>query len=379
MKIAFATDFHLGYSQYGISEREEDFYTQYDLLIDEIIKEEVDVFIELGDIFDSPKPNPFAMKRFKDGLQKLKNNNIRRLGIIGNHTMVQRKNYYPIDLIFDDLEIIDNDFLILDNLWIGGVTYKSRARKKTIKQAIDMLYDSAKDYPVKVLLLHQGLEDVGIGFDFTYEDLEIERFDFIFLGHIHKRMESKYKNTTIHYVGSLNSCNTLELTDELENGKGYTLFDTETLQIQTKSLPPIRYYLEYNITDDEFNDEWINETIKLLKQYPTKPIVQLNIESDDAKRVYERVDLLQDYCISIRHKLLPTKSQKEEIEMNFPNGKLPPVEVMIKKALNEKYKEEWVGDFAVELMKRVSNGNKKGAKELADDMYNQHFKRRIDK
>ena len=76
MKIVLAYDFHLSYRQYNIKERERDFYNKFEKLIDEIIKEKPNLFIQLGDIFDEPKPKPLAIKIFNDGIQKLKDNNI---------------------------------------------------------------------------------------------------------------------------------------------------------------------------------------------------------------------------------------------------------------------------------------------------------------
>ena len=52
MKIAVFTDPHLGYVQYGNYEREEDFYNTFNNMIDEIIKEDVGLVINAGDIFD---------------------------------------------------------------------------------------------------------------------------------------------------------------------------------------------------------------------------------------------------------------------------------------------------------------------------------------
>ena len=129
MKICIATDYHLSYRQYGLGEREQDFYDQYEKLIDEIINEQPDIFIQLGDIFDTPYPKPIAIKKYEEGIERLNRHNIRVYGIIGNHTIVQRRNYYPIDNIFDDkVTMLDNNYIIIDDIFIAGLDYRPRNR-----------------------------------------------------------------------------------------------------------------------------------------------------------------------------------------------------------------------------------------------------------
>ena len=52
MKFAHLADTHLGYRQFGLLEREKDFYEVFDKIIDKIIEEKVDFVIHSGDLFD---------------------------------------------------------------------------------------------------------------------------------------------------------------------------------------------------------------------------------------------------------------------------------------------------------------------------------------
>ena len=54
MKFAHLADTHLGYRQFGLLEREKDFYEVFDKIIDKIIEEKVD-FVLIGLI--NFKPN----------------------------------------------------------------------------------------------------------------------------------------------------------------------------------------------------------------------------------------------------------------------------------------------------------------------------------
>ena len=49
-------DTHLGYKQYGLNERENDFYKTFEKIIDDIISKDVDYVLHAGDLFEHPKP-----------------------------------------------------------------------------------------------------------------------------------------------------------------------------------------------------------------------------------------------------------------------------------------------------------------------------------
>ena len=53
MRFAHLSDSHLGYRQFGILEREQDFYDVFARNIDKIIEMDVDFVIHSGDLFDN--------------------------------------------------------------------------------------------------------------------------------------------------------------------------------------------------------------------------------------------------------------------------------------------------------------------------------------
>ena len=58
MNIAIIGDLHLGYRQYGLDERERDFYQRWGQIIDDIIsRKNIDIVLQLGDIFDTHIPS----------------------------------------------------------------------------------------------------------------------------------------------------------------------------------------------------------------------------------------------------------------------------------------------------------------------------------
>jgi DNA repair exonuclease SbcCD nuclease subunit len=85
LKIAHFADTHLGYRQYGLAERENDFYERFDEIIDHMIENDVDCVIHSGDLFESPKPPIKALLTAQQGFMRLVSHNIPVYVIAGNH------------------------------------------------------------------------------------------------------------------------------------------------------------------------------------------------------------------------------------------------------------------------------------------------------
>ena len=103
MKFAHLADTHLGYRQYGLFEREKDFYEVFEKVIDKIIEENVDFVVHSGDLFETARPSPMALLTFQKDLLKLKGAGIPMYAIAGNHDIVMRKGSIPPQVIFKKL------------------------------------------------------------------------------------------------------------------------------------------------------------------------------------------------------------------------------------------------------------------------------------
>lgn len=370
IRILVATDFHLGYRQYGLQEREEDFYRQFNCLVDSVIEENPDLFIELGDVFDEPYPKPKAIKVFRDGIQRISDAGIPIIGVIGNHTLVHRKKFYPIDRLFEEkIVLLNGDSLIFDDVWIGGLRYSSKLND--MKEQIDSMHEVAKNYKTKILLLHQGLKQiVPIGWDMDLEEMELNRFDYVLCGHIHQRYTMKIKNTTYHYPGSLNSCSVTDFIDENQQGKGYTILDTNEQTLKIKNLQSKRPFVDLNLIDDELNECNINKINESLKEYKIKPILRVKSETKEPLNVYKACEIWENNTLFINKKI----NKITEILKIKEDEKMLSVDELIKKTVDEKYgKNSWQGEFAVELKNKLLQ-DKESGKEYADKIYKEKFK-----
>ena len=361
MKICIATDLHLSYRQYGLEEREQDFYKQYEKLVTEIIKEKPKIFLLLGDIFDTPYPKPISIKTFEDGIDKLAENGITTYGIAGNHTLVQRKNFYPIDNIFQKYHLLNGKGITIDDTYICGINYHPKTHD--IRKTIDDMHKESKGCRTSIIMLHQTLkQDQNIGYEFDEKELGLGRFDYVLVGHFHNRITRKSGDTTVHYPGSLNSCSTVELLDEMKNGKGYSVLDTKTGMLQTKDIKPKRQYIEYNLINDKLNRYNINETVESLSVLESKPIIKLNVHDFTNPHLYELKEKLSDIALivmqnNIEHHEVPDQNK---VHINSLD---------IKAQIMEEFEDEWVGKLAVDLYNSLSVGDIESGEYIAEETY----------
>ena len=231
MKFAHLADTHLGYRQFGLYEREKDFYEVFEKIIDRIIEEKVDFVIHSGDLFDNSRPSPIALLTFQKGLIKLKNANIPVYAIAGNHDSVLRKNSIPPQVLFKKfgLKVISpiNTNYMYHDVFIAGLPFYSSSQYKNLKNKLSELSKKAASHEKSILVLHQGIDKY---FNLQYE-LEIgdipDNFTYYAIGHLHNYINDDFGEGKLVYPGSSEVWKTTELGDYRKNGKGFVIVDLD--------------------------------------------------------------------------------------------------------------------------------------------------------
>ncbi|WP_458404781.1 metallophosphoesterase family protein [Methanobrevibacter sp.] len=377
MKFAHLADTHLGYRQYGLFEREKDFYEVFEKVIDKIIEENVDFVIHSGDLFETARPSPLALLTFQKGLLKLKGAGIPMYAIAGNHDVVMRKGSIPPQVIFkkSGLKVISNinPTYMHGDVFIAGLPYYPASHGKALRTKLADLSKKASHHEKSILVLHQGI-DKYFGYNYELEIGEIpDNFNYYALGHIHKYVNDKFGKGRLVYPGSSEIWKTSELKDYLENGKGFVVVDMDgpkTLVKRVKIDIPrefIKRTLDYNNLESGILG--LKETIK---DFDKKPILNLTINNvqSDTSRVYEIIkEELGELSLMIR----PTFNMYDEInpELVEKTEKLGP-EQLLKKQL-EGYGNSDVNTLAQELYDLLSKDKIDESKELIDQFYNEHY------
>ena len=377
MKFAHLADTHLGYRQFGLIEREKDFYEVFDKIIDKIIEEKVDFVIHSGDLFETSRPSPLALLTFQKGLLKLKGAGIPMYAIAGNHDMVMRRDSIPPQVIFKKLGLkvispINTNYMHGD-VFIAGLPYFPSSQSDALKSKLTELSAKAVNHEKSILVLHQGIDKY---FNLQYE-LEIgnipDNFDYYALGHIHKYINDDFGNGKLVYPGSTEIWKTDEIRDYNEKGKGFVLVDLSGPKPLTKRVKVdiprefIKRSLDYNNLDSGIAG--IKETIK---GFDKKPILILDIKNvdSDTSIVYEKLNQeLGDLSLMIR----PTFHMvgDEISEISIQDGSVGPKEILHEKL--EGYNSDDINKLAIDLYDYLSKDKLEESKELIDYFYSEHY------
>ena len=387
MKIAVISDLHLGMRQYGLHEREEDFYNQFFKVIDNIIVCKPDLVIIGGDIFDKPRPSPKALRVFSSGLTKLMQNDIDVVNIMGNHTMVKQDGFITADEFFDGIINTPKKYTLLDidnhysnqDVEVFGLPYHYDSELDVFIKKVNDLNEKSINTKTNILVVHQAFSEFCgfAGVHLSINDICIDNFDLIICGHIHERKVYQIdKKTSFLQPGSIERLNIAEARDEETQGKGFYLLDTNTLDVDTISngFVGVRNDRKFFIADmymgeNDSVDDVKKEILDGIVDCNIPPIVFLTVH-DTSQSFSKLVDMTQDLnkeCLTVRLKYFD--ESKKEYDIITDASELPTSEQALKIALNPMNKDE--ARFGLDLYRELKDG--KDVQKLLDDFYKKNF------
>lgn len=379
MRFAHLADSHLGYRQYGLIERENDFYDVFNNTIDKIIDSDVDFVIHSGDLFENPRPYPRALLEFQKGFLRLKDENIPVYAIAGNHDTVLRKESVPPQIIYRELGLNllsrNNPMVFKNGVLICGIQYMPKTQKRALLSYYNAFSKKANEALKSILVSHQGI-DKYLPFGESYE-LEIadipQNFDYYAMGHIHNYINERFGKGRLVYPGSMEIWRADEYENYLKNGKGFCVvdFSEEIPEVErvTVDLPRsfLREYIDYNE---------IREKLRFIKSeiagYDKKPILDLVIGNANfsTSEAYELItEYLSDDALLIR----PSYQQKDEIVVDkIKAGSINP-RAMLRETLDKKYNNEKISDLSIDLLDNLSKNKMEEANLISDHFYNENY------
>ena len=382
MQFAHISDTHLGYRQYGLLERENDFIESFREAVDEIIRERPDFAVHSGDLFEYSRPPTKALLTGQNAILKLKEEKIPVYAVAGNHDVVMRRNTLPPQILYRDfgLKLISprKPFYVEENssgnVFIGGAPYASRYTSKHLKERIQEIERASLDYNKRILVLHQGLDRyMPYEYELKIGDLP-KTFNYCAMGHIHERIVDDLGEGKLAYPGSTEIWRSNEVEGYKKNGKGFYLVDMsgDLPEIEKIDLELPREFIKENIHFHE-----LEESVTRIKTYiqtlKVKPLLQLTVEGGNLSRseLYETInDAFADICLSVRPNYRPDSLLDDE-SINMGKDALN-----IKKMLEERLKDfndEKVSELATGLLKEMAEGDIKRADEMAREFYEELY------
>ncbi|MBC7234607.1 MAG: DNA repair exonuclease [Chloroflexi bacterium] len=236
VRFLHAADVHLGYEQYGLSERYDDFARAFERLVDDAIARRVHAVLLAGDLFHKRVIQPRTLLQATALLGRLREAGICVLAVQGNHDRPYRQEgfswldylaeagywalltpYYEAgEMILDAWEPESKQGAYLDlpeGVRIIGLPYSGATTPRLVADLARALNNAPKPRPAyTVLMMHAGLQGIldNYGASLSRAHLEALRphIDYMAFGHIHKPFE---QDGWIYNPGSLETTNITEL------------------------------------------------------------------------------------------------------------------------------------------------------------------------
>tara|TARA_Y100001963_G_scaffold82471_1_gene114345 strand:- start:1073 stop:2113 length:1041 start_codon:yes stop_codon:yes gene_type:complete len=276
MKIVIITDQHFG-ARKG-SKNLHDYFGQFydDVFFPYLEENKIDTIVDMGDTFDNRRSmDLWSLKWSKEKyFDRLRDLGIKVHTIVGNHTAYYKdtndinsielflKEYENITVYSEAAEIKLGKLKILLLPWINCENYENTsAMIKKSKSKVVMGHLELNGFTAT----RGHVMESGMNIDI------FGKFDKVYSGHFHTRSN----NNNIYYLG-----NPYEMFwNDVNDKRGFTIFDTETLKHEHVNNP---YRLFYNIYYEDINYKLFNTT-----EYKNK-IVKVIVKKKSSQKQFEK-------------------------------------------------------------------------------------------
>lgn len=208
-------DSHLGYMQYHLDARREDFSRAFEEVVNKTIELKPEFMIIAGDFFEEPRPSNQTLATAIRDLRKLRDNGIKVLAVDGSHDSAPNIMTGTILTPLDKADLLYYLPLHEGSCWRDADRYiygipNYRTRSKVVEMLPDF-FIKHKPTPDRnlfnIFVFHGALDDpelksYGVEAELTPDDLP-DNFDYYAGGHIHRAGTSRFKSGFIAYSGCL--------------------------------------------------------------------------------------------------------------------------------------------------------------------------------
>ncbi len=190
MRFVHTSDWHLGFRQYNIETRFEDFSKAAGRTVKRIIELKPDFVLHTGDLFHDNRPTSGSIRVAVALLLKLKRAGIPVYMIRGNHDTSENVKGGSIMHLLHDLELIEfvnNTVHSFEDIDIVGVNYHPI---KTLERTLDKLISNNRELirskeRFTILALHNFVQGQLDHHEIPLTRLSDLGFDYIGVGHYH--------------------------------------------------------------------------------------------------------------------------------------------------------------------------------------------------
>ncbi len=311
-------DIHLGYEQYGIRERFNDFSRAFWDITQEAAERPVDFVLVAGDLFHKRAIDARTLIHATEGLKVLKEKNIPVLAIEGNHD----RSYYREGVSWLQFLCHQNYLTLLDprmqdgapvlepwnrekmlgayvdlpgaKLRVYGLKWQGAATTRSLEGLTKALAEEreseqAAGIEYRLLMMHTGVDGivprlVGLPTQSQFEPLK-QYIDYLALGHVHKPFEI---GDWMYNPGSTETCGAEEVA-WADRGYYVVEIDTEAQERRhhaTHKVSKRRTFVRHELRVDGLNDpaevytrlgEYCQREGPRHQDLPVRPLVQVQL------------------------------------------------------------------------------------------------------
>jgi DNA repair exonuclease SbcCD nuclease subunit len=286
MIFSHISDTHLGFTQYGLVERENDVYDSFNEAIDVSIKDHVDFVIFAGDIFHIPNPSGNAILQMANALRRLKEKNIESFFVLGEHD-ISRISSAPVSYVYHNLRFANyiggGKQFVYKNILLIGFDKIRKSEIASFAAKFDEADKTARAHNGhKILVMHQGISEISeFAGEVSTADLP-KSFTYYAMGHLHDKFLKHFPNLEgpVAYPGSIEVTSSEGIKD---SPKGFYEVDISASEpnpswIKLSTRPHFSEKVEYKSLQDE-----VTRILDKMHGYEKKPVVELRISGNDIK------------------------------------------------------------------------------------------------
>jgi DNA repair protein SbcD/Mre11 len=224
-----AADLHLGYAQYGLEVRRQDFDNAFAELVDRTLELKPEFMVVAGDLFHQPRPSNVTLENTIRSFKRLRDAGIPVLAVDGSHdsapNSITSTILYPLDSagLIHYLPRHGGEWRKKGVCYVYGIP-NFRTRHKT-EEALPAFLEQNPPKPspdvANVFVLHGAVDSPGATPPYMEAelppDLIPDGFGYYAAGHVHERYLGKFKSGLLAYSG----CTETVSYDENKCTKGF--------------------------------------------------------------------------------------------------------------------------------------------------------------
>jgi DNA repair exonuclease SbcCD nuclease subunit len=392
-----ASDLHLGYSQYGLEARRQDFDNAFAELVDKTVELKPDFMILAGDLFHQPRPSNVTLENTIRSFKRLKDAQIPVLTVDGSHdsapNTITGTILYPLDsagLIYHLPRYDGACWYKQDCCYVYGIpNYNSRHKTQ---ESLPRFMMEKPPKPVagvcNIFVLHGAVDLQGVKPPYIEAELTPEMlpsgFCYYAAGHIHERSIIRFKDGYLSYSG----CTEAAGYDEAKYQKGFNYVQVNEngeIQIEQMELSSPRPFIILDETDfSGMTPAKITETVtQMVKDVDmdgavlipvlkgTMPVEANRTEIDLTQiRAAGKKALLVHPIVLLKESAVSDEAARNIFEDSFKDLKTKSYEYFVQ-IFSERYSKEeadQIAKSALALIDPLTHKQDEKVKQLIEDM-----------